>query len=323
VWSWRQHTRLQALDLSGNALGTEGLIYFLPALTIGTPPPAPEGKPGRASPAKHPPPGGSRGEERASAMTHIGLESNGLCWASLAALAKVLPALGRLEVLALADNRLRFGARSTGGGGGDDASGAMAAEEEFVSKLVQHCRALRYVDVLHVDRAVQRAAPPTPCPTHPHHHQQPGATGGDARTPGWERPWWQPDFVAAAYAPLTLGAALWATEVLEQWRSQLLSTTSSAADYDAREELEEWREEAVRVLTRLLAPPRVPRADLTGVIAASKLGRAVSRCAALMRRSDERPGGVSGGGGGRGGGPARVVSLLAALVKAKWEAALE
>ena len=156
--------------------------------------------------------------------------------------------------------------------------------------------------------------------THP--QQQPSVVGGDeARSSGWERPWWEPDFFAATDAPLTLGAALWTTEVLEQWRSKLLAKNPSAADYDARKELEEWREEAVRVLTRLMAPRRVPRADVTGVIASSKLGRAVSRCAALLRPSDQSPGGSSSI--GRGGGAQRLVSLLAALVKAKWEAALE
>ena len=81
---------------------------------------------------------------------------------------------------------------------------------------------------------------------------------------------------------------------------------------------------------RLMSPARARRDEITGVVAASKLGRAVSRCAAVLRRSE--PGSVGGGGGlgrgggggsGGGGGQLSSVAILCAVVKAKWKAALE
>jgi hypothetical protein len=81
---------------------------------------------------------------------------------------------------------------------------------------------------------------------------------------------------------------------------------------------------------RLMAPPRVRRDEITGVVAASKLGRAVSRCAAVLRRSEPGAVGRGGGrergggdGGGGGGGQLVSVAILCAVVKAKWKAALE
>lgn len=94
---------------------------------------------------------------------------------------------------------------------------------------------------------------------------------------------------------LTLGAALWATEVLERLRL--------GWETMGPEERAECREEAVRVLQHLLAIKMTP-CDLTGVVKQADLGRAVKRLAKRNVRQF---------------GPA---AILAAVLIGKWQAIL-
>ena len=246
VWSMGIHTRLSSLDMSGNALGTEGLIFLLPAFTICA---------SLSSPSKRRPQG-----PHVSPFTHIGLESNGLSYSSLSALAKVLPSLRALEVLALAGNRLRMDGRRVAACGrgeaqADDARAHGAShhthDTDFVAGIVAHCSALRYLDFAtsipaaeaqQPARQSMRASASSHASSALHECEGPrdrGAGGGLGA--GRERPWWEPDFLQEACSPLTLGAALWATEVLEQWRAH---HQAASDDHDAGEELEEWQREA-------------------------------------------------------------------------------
>jgi len=96
--------------------------------------------------------------------------------------------------------------------------------------------------------------------------------------------------------------------VLEQWRCLFQAAASGSA-----EELREWREEALRVLQRLLATRSVTRAELEGVVTESKLGKALSRTAALGDRNSQPEGAAM----------VSVVPVLAAVLKGKWKALLE
>jgi len=77
--------------MTGNALGTEGLIYFLPAVAIISSASSP-----RKASKKAP---GAACKARGSPLTHLGLESNGLTFSSMIPLANVLSSLERLEVV--------------------------------------------------------------------------------------------------------------------------------------------------------------------------------------------------------------------------------
>jgi hypothetical protein len=299
VWAMGLHTSLRSLDIGGNALGTEGLIYFLPAVDITS------SAPRRASKAH-----GAACIARESPLTHLGLESNGLTFSSMETLASVLSSLGRLEVLALGGNRLLLDARTPAASAGDQDS-----INKLATALATHCHALRYLNfaVSPSVASTKRAA----FPAHPS-----GVT-----TAGGDRLWWnfgcgagssvddhrvlaQQDGRGPSFwshdGSLTLGVCLWATEVLEQWRSLHLGADGAMA-----EELSEWRQEAVRVLQWLLARRSVARAALMGVVAESKLGKALSRTAALGSRYAQ------------GGGTVSVVPVLAAVLKGKWEVLLE
>jgi hypothetical protein len=234
-------------------------------------------------------------------------------------LANAVSSLGRLEVLALGGNRLLLDARTPAASTGDEDS-----IYKLATALATHCHALRYLNfavspsVASTKRAAFRAA----FPVHPRaaHPSGVASAGGD-------RVWWNfgcgagssvdDDRVLAQqdgrgpsfwshHGSLTLGVCLWATEVLEQWRSLHLGADDAVA-----EELSEWRQEAVRVLQWLLARRSVARAALMGVVAESKLGKALSRTAALGSRYAE------------GGGTVSVVPVLAAVLKGKWEVLLE
>ena len=330
-------TALHALDLSGNMLGTEGMMHLLPALGGG----------GVLSP-----------------LTHLGLENNKLGAASMAQLAKATPSLGRLQVLALAGNRLPLG---------DDGGAELDAETEemmgtFVKGLSGHCHALRILDLAQTSSTVpapRTAGGGTACAML--HQPRPEAavmSSGEQCRPMARPSWWDVDDMDASencasesrnedaaavedgQAPvgqsaqiaarnaakqrledasklgsgaqqwandcvhsvsgpmqssgplarvLTLGAALWATEVLERLRL--------GWETMGPEERAECREEAVRVLQHLLAVKMTP-CDLTGVVKQADLGRAVKRLAKPNVRQF---------------GPA---AILAAVLKGKWEAVL-
>ena len=220
----------------------------------------------------------------------------------------------KLQVLALGGNRLQFDARATTAGSADG-----EAIRKLVSALSTHCHALRYLDFA--------ATAPVACPkgisavvshwvpTHPRAPVHPSGANlggrGDSR-------WW--DFGCGTKAssgrgtgshdgPLTLGACLWATEVLEQWRCLFQAAAGGSA-----EELSEWREEALRVLQRLLATRSVTRAELRGVVTESKLGKALSRTAALGDRNSQPE---------DRGAMVSAVPVLASVLKGKWKALLE
>ena len=345
-------TALHALDLSGNMLGTEGMMHLLPALGGG----------GVLSP-----------------LTHLGLENNKLGAASMAQLAKVTSSLGRLQVLALAGNRLPLG---------DDGGAEFDTENEemmgtFVQGLSRHCHALRVLDLAQTSSTVPVPKTAGGC-TMLHQPRLAAAvmSAGEQCRPMARRSWWDVDDMdatencaserwgedAAAVeddeAPvgqsaqtaarnaakqrledasklgsgaqqwandclhsqdtagrrppafggdcvhsvpgpiqssgpparvLTLGAALWATEVLERLRL--------GWETMGPEERAECREEAVRVLQHLLAIKMTP-CDLTGVVKQADLGRAVKRLAKRNVRQF---------------GPA---AILAAVLIGKWQAIL-
>jgi len=324
------HTQLRALDLSANALGTGGLIYALPALTMN--------------------------RKKTSPLTHLGLEKNGLCFGSMQALSKVMPSLGNLQVLALAGNRLPFDSRHPSAGGAE-----VEERDAFILALTTHCRALRYLDFAPSSAVASTNSPKKsviypPVPNHPRHAATAfgkgvqgegggleggsndlddvvrvtyatGAVGGgsgkgngDGGTNGGTRGGKSGvqggGSMREAAGALTLGALLWATEVLEQWRTLYLAFAAhhgggGSAGYASQSGYSEWEAEGVRVLQSLLAHRDVTHADLRGVVAESKLGRALSRAAALA---------LSKGGHGGGGG---LVAVLAGVLKSKWGTLLE
>jgi len=220
----------------------------------------------------------------------------------------------KLQVLALGGNRLHFDARAAAAGAADG-----EAICKLVSALSTHCHALRYLDFaatapVACPKGTASAALSHRVPTHPRADAHPSGANLGGRG---ERRWW--DFGCGTKGssgrgngshdgPLTLGACLWATEVLEQWRCLFQAAASGSA-----EELREWREEALRVLQRLLATRSVTRAELEGVVTESKLGKALSRTAALGDRNSQPEGAAM----------VSVVPVLAAVLKGKWKALLE
>lgn len=236
-------------------------------------------------------------------------------------LANVLSSLRRLEVLALGGNRLLLDARTSAASAGDQDS-----IWKLATALATHCHALRYLNFA-ASPSVASTKKSAAFPAHPRSAAHPrGVTSA-----GGDRLWWyfgcgagssvyddcvlaQQDGSGPSFwshdGSLTLGVCLWATEVLKQWRSLHLD-----ADVAMAEELSEWRQEAVRVLQWLLARRSIARAALMGVVAESKLGKALSRTAALGSRYAQ--------GGGVIGGTVSVVPILAAVLKGKWEVLLE
>jgi hypothetical protein len=332
-------------------------MHFLPALA---PTPSPGSGPSRDNQATRGAALASSTGERAprcSPLTHLALESNGLCPAALGQLSKVLSSLVRLQVLALSGNRLLLDAHpalaSAGGGGGDVRRGGLGLEEDkalerFVSSLCAHCHALRYLDfapksqVLTCPKAEARSSSvPRSAPYHPRDRKP---QSGDEDRTGREckyRTWWPVDGgaerggiqgqkPARQESGLSLGAALWAREVLEQYRLAVFKVRGEAGSgkfRDARlhsageseqEALRDWNEEAERVLRRLLARESIERIDLTGVAVESGLGKAIARVAAMVNGRGDTAGTEKGREKKEWG----TVPVLAAVLKAKWSSIL-